>query len=152
MRSLRSTLVLCIGVLVAGACASSGSLSQDPSLYGSATPEQAVGAFLGAADAQDYQAMGRQFGTPEGPAEREMGLAEVEQRMVVLARLLQHDEYQLRRENAPGGEPDRTRLVAEMTGTRNGSVSVPVITATTDRGRWFVEQLELRELTSGPVR
>lgn len=124
-------------------------LSAAPSAYGSPTPRAAVRTFLSAANRKDYQAMGRQFGTAAGPAEAAMGVAELEQRMVVLAEVLRHDQITLERADLAQLGPDRTRYVVQMTGTRNGRVRVPVVTVGTEEGRWYVERLDIDAL-SGP--
>lgn len=143
-------------LLVPLSCASTGDLSARPDQYGSPTAEQAVRSFLDAARQRDYQTMGRQFGTREGPAEQELGVAEVEQRMVVLAGLLRHDGYELQRRNLSRFGQHRTGFVAEMTGTRrarrgNGDfvARLPIVAVSTDEGRWFVEQLEMDSFTGG---
>lgn len=141
-------------------CASSGSLSANPSLYGSPTAEQAVRTFLDAARQRDYQSMGRQFGTREGPAERSLGVAEVEQRMVVLAGLLRHDDYELERRDLSRFGAERVGFLAAMTGTRRAQrrdrqnlvVRLPVVAVTTEEGRWFVEEVDVEALRTGTVR
>lgn len=145
----RAGLVSVLVVLLAGtSCASGGhSLSGDPVNYGSPTAEMAVRRFLNGVNGRDYMAMGRQFGTRQGPAEARMGTTELEQRMVVLATLLQHREYSLRREDLAQLGPHRNRFVAVLDGTREGRVSLPVITARTETGRWFVERIEVDPLT-----
>lgn len=138
-------LLLLLGVT---SCASTGhSLSGDPANYGSPTAEMTVRRFLNGVDSRDYMAMGRQFGTREGPAEARMGTTELEQRMVVLAGLLRHDDYSLRREDLAQLGPHRSRFVATLTGTREGEVDLPVITAQTERGQWYVERIEVDALT-----
>lgn len=141
-------LVLIAPTLVACG-ASRGGLSAAPSAYGSPTSEAAVRAFLAAADREDYEAMGHQFGTAAGPAEARMGIAEVEQRMVVLAEVLQHESIEMERSDLAQLGSDRARYIVRMTGTRNGDVDVPVVTAVTDEGRWYVERLDVEAL-SGP--
>ncbi|MFW6192070.1 MAG: hypothetical protein ACOC83_01175 [Gemmatimonadota bacterium] len=150
MTRLSSCLALVLIAPTLVACgASRGGLSADTSSYGSPTSEAAVRAFLAAADRQDYEEMGRQFGTAAGPAEARLGIAEVEQRMVVLAEVLQHGSMEMERSDLAQLGSDRARYVVRMTGTRNGEVDVPVVTAVTDEGRWFVERLDVEAL-SGP--
>lgn len=147
---LRCTAVLTavVGFLALGGCASStGGLSSDPGAYGSPQAEMAVRRFLEAAAEEDYVAMGQQFGTRNGPAEKRMGITEVEQRMMVLSGMLKHDDYTLREADLAQIGPDRTRFVATLTGTRNGRVAVPVIAVHTGDDRWFVEQIDVEPLT-----
>lgn len=138
-------LLLLLGV---ASCASAGhDLSGDPANYGSPTAEMAVRRFFNGVNAQEYMAMGRQFGTREGPAEARLGTTNLEQRMVVLAGLLQHEDYTLRREDLAQLGPRRDRYVATLTGTREGQVSLPVVAAQTESGRWYVERIEVDALT-----
>lgn len=137
-----------VGVL-SGCASSSGGLSGDPADYGAPTAEAAVREFLDAARQQDYRGMAQQFGDTDGPAEEQLGVVEVEQRMMVLAGLLGHDSYQLERRDLAQVGPDRARYVATMRGTRRGTVDVPVIAAEASEGRWFVEQVVMDRLTGG---
>ena len=45
--------------------------------------------------------------------------------------------------------PDRVRYEARMSGTRKGSVIVPVIAIPDSSGSWYVERLNLDSLTAG---
>lgn len=128
-------------------CASGGATTGGPDEYGAISPESAATQFLEAVRRNDYRSMGHLFGTPEGPAERSLGRVEVEQRMFVLASILQHRSFSIR-PNPLSGEEGRVQLLAEMVGTRNGDVSVPIITVPY-RGRWFVERIQTDPLTRG---
>lgn len=140
--------VLVAGVLPAG-CASGGggSLHADDAAYGAPTAEAAVEAFLAAIRADDYPAMARYFGTPSGPAEEKWGVEEVEQRMLVLAGLLDHESADLRRARRSVTDEDRRQFVLSLTGTRYGSVTLPVVVARWQSGRWLVEQLDTSALS-----
>jgi hypothetical protein len=128
-------------------CASGGGLSEGREAYGALSAQSAVGQFLDAANRSDYRLMARLFGSIEGPAEQDLGRVEVEQRMFVLASLLQHASYSLR-EMEVAMEGGRRRVIADIVGTRNGDVSVPFATAS-NQGRWFVEQIFTDALTGG---
>lgn len=118
---------------------------------GAATSEIAVHSFLDAANAEDYRHMGLLFGTREGPAVDRFGVTDVEQRMIFLSKLLKHESYRVRQANLAQLGPDRVRFVVEMTGTRKGAVSVPIVTVPTSEGRWFVEQLDVSALSASTV-
>ena len=133
-----------IAIALAG-CASGGGLSEGLEAYGALSPQSAVSQFLDAANRSDYRLMARLFGSVDGPAERDLGQVEVDQRMFVLASLLLHTSYSLR-EMDVAMEGDRRRVIADMVGTRNGAVSLPIATAS-HRGRWFVEQIFTASLT-----
>lgn len=134
-------------LLLAG-CASSGAVLSSPrSQYGSATPEQAVRTFLDASSSKDYQRMGQQFGTHKGPAELTLGAKDVEQRMVVLAAFLTHDDYAVEAGSQSLLQPYERRFQVHLTGTNRGPVTVPFVAASTDDGRWYVEKINLDSLT-----
>lgn len=148
--ALRATSVMLVGAapLLAAACASAGTgLSAEPSAYGAASARSAAVTFLDAARERDYGAMGRLFGTRDGPAERRLGVAEIEQRMIVLAGLLRHEDATLRREDLAQLGPNRARFVAALTGTLHGRAHVPVVTVSTPERRWFVERIGVEELS-----
>ena len=107
----------------------------------------AIRRFLNGVGSSDYMAMGRQFGTRQGPAEARMGTTELEQRMIVLAGLLKYQDYSLRREDLAQLGPHRTRYVATLTGTREGRVDLPVVAAQAEDGRWYVERIQVDPLT-----
>jgi hypothetical protein len=133
--------------LTLAGCASGGGLSQGPDAYGALSSQSAVGQFLDAANRNDYRLMARLFGNADGPAERDLGQAEVEQRMFVLSSLLKHASYALR-EMDVAMEGGGRRVIANMVGTRSGDVSVPFATVS-HQGRWFVERIFTEPLTGG---
>lgn len=145
-RVVNPLLVLALAVGVPG-CASGGGQVYADDAYGAGTPELAVSSFLTAANQSDYRTMANLFGTEEGPAEKKWGRADIEQRMYVLAALLSHRSFQLRILNV-AGEPNTVRVIADMVGTQNGSVSVPFVTVS-NSGRWFVSQVVTSALSSG---
>jgi len=138
-----------LAALVVCGCASSGNAVRENVRYGASTSETAVASFLDAANEQDYDRMGRLFGTRKGPAEAEFGIAETEQRMIVISSLLGHQTYTLREQNLAGLGEDRVRYVVTLTGTRKGTVAVPVVTTPDAAGNWFVEWLELESVAGG---
>ncbi len=144
---LATVLLSAAALPLAGCASSTGGLSDDQADYGSPTAEVAVDRFLEAAGQKDYQAMRRQFGTRQGPAEADLGVNEVEQRMMVLGGLLEHDSFEIQRRDLARIGPHRARYVATVRGTRNGTVQVPVIAVQTADGRWFVERLVMDALT-----
>lgn len=138
-------------VLWSAGCASGGSdvnpASGSP--WGAATSEMAVRSFLDAANVEDFETMSNLFGTSDGPAVEEFGIADVEARMIFLSRLLKHDGYAMNPVNLAMLGPDRVRYEVRLTGTRKGDVTVPVIVVPAKSGRWFVERLNVDALAAG---
>ena len=146
-----ATVLVAAATLAAAACGGGGGgqLTASPSEYGAPTAEQAVRSFLDAAGQEEYPVMGRVFGTRQGPAEARLGVTNVEQRMIVLSGLLQHDSYTLRPSTLTEPEPHSRRFNATITGTRQGEVTVPIFAVRSENGRWFVERLDTAPLTTG---
>ena len=146
----RTRAGLAAAALLAAALVGCSAKSAGPSgvPYGASTSELAVRGFLDGANAEDYTRMLNLFGTEKGPAVKDFGVTNVEQRMIFLSGVLKHQGYELEQANLAQLGPDRIRWVARMTGTRKGSVSVPVITVPDRSGRWFVERLNLDALTA----
>lgn len=146
-----AAVLVTAATLAVAACGGGGGgqLTASPSEYGAPTAEQAVRTFLDAAGQEEYPVMGRVFGTRQGPAEARLGVTNVEQRMIVLSGLLQHDSYTLRPSTLTEPEPHSRRFNATITGTRQGEVTVPIFAVRSENGRWFVERLDTARLTTG---
>lgn len=121
--------------------------SDAASSYGAPTAEAAVRGFLQALRNHDYPAMARYFGTESGPAEEKWGVEEVEQRMLVLAGILDHDGAELRPSRRTVPDRDQRRFVLSLTGTRYGAVDLPVVAARWREGQWFVERIDTSRLS-----
>lgn len=147
--TVRSWIIgVAIGAIVGAATAcASGQLSADEDTYGATSADMAVRGFLNAAAGRRYTEMAHLFGTSDGPAEKEFGVDEVEQRMVVLSQLLQHESFTLREPELRVLGPDHQWFIADMVGTRKGSVEVPIVTARSNQDRWYVEQIDVAPLT-----
>lgn len=112
---------------------------------GAESPELAVHQFLSAARAQDLQAMSSVWGNETSPVRDRVGRQELEQRLIIIACHLRHDDARLDvAQRAPEG---RTLLRADLTqGTKTAAVNFLTI-RNTRSGRWFVDDIDLR-----PVR
>ncbi len=141
--AMRGFGLLLFGLTVL-ACASGGRQLYEDSAYGADSPEVAVTRFLDAVNESDYRVMANLFGTESGPAERKWGRAEVEQRMLVLAALLQHSSHELRRLKLTEG-PGRVRVIADLVGTSRGDIAVPFITVAF-KDRWLIEQIVMETI------
>lgn len=138
-----------LALAVALAACGGKQLTRDLSSYGAPTAEQAVRSFLDAAQADQYPRMARLFGTRDGPAEARLGVTNVEQRMVVLAGLMEHEDYRVESSRLTEPAPHRQRFSAQLRGTRQGDVSVPMFVVRSERGRWYVERVDTDPLTAG---
>lgn len=118
--------------------------------YGASTSEDAVRRFFDAAAVDDYPRMWAVFGTEDGPAVERFGIVEIEQRMIVLAGLLRNSGYEMRVANLASYGPNRVRYLVQLRNTRNGTVSLPLLTIPDKDGRWFVEQLVMDRITPLP--
>lgn len=146
-RSRSAAVAAAVAGLLAACASSGGGLSGDPAEYGSPDPRMAIERFFEGAAEKDYQMMGQQFGTPDGPAEERLGITEVEQRMMFLSGLLQHRDFELREADLARTGPDRTRFVATLNRREEGRIDVPVVVAVTADERWFVERIDTDPLT-----
>lgn len=144
---MRGNIATFLATVVLAGCASGGSTPATGDAYGAADAEEVVKRFVEAVRVADHQAMARLFGTTDGPAERRLGRAEVEQRMFILAALMRHESHQVRPERLTEG-PDELRFMVEMTGTRSGDVLVPIVVAN-HRDRWYVSQVVTDSFTGG---
>lgn len=141
-----AALLLAATLVAASVVACGGSLSSSPAEYGAPSSEQAVRGFLGALSREDVPSMARHFGTREGPAEKRWGTEEVEQRMLVLSGLLEHETHDVRRARLTEPREDRNRYLVTLQGTRYGAVTLPVVTVRSGSGRWFVERIDTTPL------
>jgi hypothetical protein len=140
-------------------------------------PAAAVGAqlsverFLQAANERDVRAMGRLFGTKDGPVMNTGGTfgcafkkigswfggsacvtkEEVEIRMDAIASILRYQDYQVvGEERVAGRTSPTTRVLVNMTTTQGVAVTdIPFVVVQTGQGRWLIEQVDLQRVMSG---
>lgn len=109
---------------------------------GAATSTEAVVAFLGAAKAQDLQAISAVWGNEESLTRDRVERQELERRLLIINCHLRHDESRI---GVPQmGEAGRTLLSVEIL---KGDVraTVPFTTVKNARNnRWYVEDVDLR--------
>lgn len=112
-------------------------------LLGAATSEMAIMDFLGATRAQDVQGVSDVWGNAEAPT-RELikDREEVERRILIMMRVLCHDESAIGAAQAADG--GRTEHKVDLT-FQGRKVTVPFFTVRNrNTGRWFVEDIDLR--------
>ena len=132
-------IVLLVLAAVFAGChrAPAGPVAGAPSARG------AVEAFLAAARARDVRAFGAVWGTERGAARDRMDRRELEQRSLVLACLLTHDQSRIGQQAVAAGA--RQVFPVELrSGTRTASTRVTAVLGPSDR--WFVETVEVEPL------
>ncbi len=109
-------------------------------------PTLSVERFLQAANAKDFAAMAKLFGTHEGPISGDP--RELELRMSAIAEILHHDDYHVvGQSEEPGRQWATTRIGVDL--TKDGEVvpDVPFLVVRTGNGQWLVEQIDLEKIT-----
>jgi hypothetical protein len=163
MRS-RSRGVLVLTLLAVAGC----STQSPPAAVAPVAAQLSVERFLQAANVRDVDSMGRLFGTADGSL-METGSTfscffkkigswfggtactrrtEVEVRMDAIASVVQHEDYQIVREEPVAGRVSPTRrVIVDMTMPEGRSVrAAPFVVVQTGEGRWLVEQVPLQQL------
>lgn len=123
--------------------------------------------FLQAANDRDIEAMGRLFGTADGPILdtgstfkcffKKIGSwfggsactkrHDVEVRLDAIARLLRHEDYRIVREEAVAGRiNEATRVFVDLTVEGEERRGIPFVVVRTNDGQWLVEQIDLERV------
>ena len=111
-------------------------------------PQLSVERFLQAANAQDFEAMVRLFGTYDGPISGDR--RELEVRMSAIAAILRHEDYRIQgQEREPGREFPTTRVIVTLIQGGREIRDVPFLVVRTKDGGWLVEEVDLALVTRG---
>jgi hypothetical protein len=129
-----------------------------------------VESFLQAANERDIGAMGRLFGTTDGPiyetggtfgcAFKKIGSwlggtpcvkrSDVEIRLDAIAELLRHEDYKIEREQGVAGRLDEaTRVFVNLLINGEWVMEVPFVVVRTSSGQWLVEEVDLARVMTG---
>ena len=133
-------------------------------------PQLSVERFLQASNSRDLYAMGRLFGTQDGPMGdtgstfgcmfKKIGSwfggqscrtrQEVEIQMSAISSILIHENYRIvREEMVAGRDAPTTRVLVDLT-VRGQSVSaVPFVVVRAGEGRWLVQEVDLERVMAG---
>lgn len=96
--------------------------------------------------ADEIETMARLFGTSEGSILERDPRDEVEERMFLIARILEHRDYELAGERAvPGRGRDAIQVLVRLTNA-GGTVDVPFTVVQSD-GEWLIENIALDAIT-----
>jgi hypothetical protein len=142
----------------------------EPGPAAEVAPQLAVERFLQAANARDLLAMGRLFGTPDGPVTETGGTfgcmfkkigswfggqscdtrQNVEIRINAIASILRHENYRIvREEMVAGRDVPTTRVVVTLTINGASVNDVPFVVVQASEGRWLVQEIDLERVMAG---
>ena len=111
-------------------------------------PQLSVERFLQAANERDFEAMGRVFGTHDGPIKGER--RELELRMSAIAEILEHQDYQITSQQREAGwEYPTTRVMVSLIKDGREIKNIPFLVVATSDGGWLVEEVDLALITRG---
>ncbi len=136
----------CVAALAVGSCGGS-------SQYTAPTePEAAIRGFLSAVQSNSLLAMGELFGTGRGPAISYMDREELQKRLTIIQRYLNHDQFEILGPSNQGSlsqSPDQRTVDVRL--FRRGCAPVVPFTLVRYRGGWLVQEIDL-EAAGNPVR
>jgi hypothetical protein len=126
--------------------------------------------FLQAANERDIESMGRLFGTVNGPVWdtgstfgcffKKIGSwfggnscvkhDDVEVRLDAIARVLEHQDYKVVREEPVAGRLNTaTRIFVDLTVDGEKVPDIPFVVVRTGGGQWLVEEIDLQKVMAG---
>jgi hypothetical protein len=111
-------------------------------------PAMVVERFLRAANSNDIDTMGRLFGTRAGPIAERDSRKDLDDRMIVIASVLRHTDYQIQGEQiVPGRRDEATQLVVRLV---NGErrYELPFTLVQSGRWGWLIENIPLELITN----
>lgn len=110
-------------------------------MTGAPSSREAVESFLGAARAQDLEAMSVVWGTAKGPARDQMKREELEKRELVMMCFFDHERYRVLSESERQGSSGRTYRVELSKGALRRTTNFYTVRGPSDR--WYVENADL---------
>jgi len=126
--------------------------------------------FLQAANERDIESMGHLFGTADGPIWdtgstfgcffKKIGSwfggascvkhADVEVRLDAIARVLEHEDYKIVREEPVAGRLNSaTRIFVDLTVEGENVPDIPFVVVRARGGQWLVEEVDLQKVMAG---
>lgn len=137
MRRLGIAMLVLLSVVACGP-----KITPSSGVTGATSSEEAIVTFLGAARAQDLQAVSAVWGNDESPTRDRVERQELERRLMIIVCHLRHDESRIG--SAQSGEGGRTLHQVELTkGTIKATVPFTTV-RNSKNGRWYVEDVDLR--------
>lgn len=148
---MRSSAVRFSGLLFAAALfsACAGSAPQRGAMDPTLAPAMTVERFMRAANQSDLDTMASLFGTRDGPVTRQWSRREVDERMVMFAAVLRHQDYTITGEQiVPGRRDEATQLNVRVVTANGNTAEVPFVLVLNRRdSSWLVESFALDALT-----
>lgn len=117
---------------------------------GAVAPAEAVERFLRLAAEPDYLQMGWIFGTERGPIIRRDPAGDVERRMYALARVLEHERFEVRAQRPVPGRVGNAILVEVALTQRGREYAVPFTVVRGPGERWYIEEVRVEAITGRP--
>ena len=112
-------------------------------------PALTVERFLAAVNADEWESMGRLFGTSEGPFGDRNSREDVELRMNAIALILKHEDFAVRNQRrVPGRERTTMRLGVDLTVRGELIEDVAFLVVLAESGSWLIEEIDLVKVTS----
>ena len=145
---MKRALTLMLATVVVTACVKEQVVSGARSAA-NLGPSMVVEHFMRALNSEpkDLVTMGRLFGTREGPIGERDSKSQVEQRMYAIGRVLQHDDYEVMREQqVPGRSAEATQLLVRVkSGERSNQVPFTLVRY---KDGWLIEQIGIDVITN----
>jgi len=154
MKTRNAFTVAVIGLALLGAGCTTQQVGQSPSTAPDGgglefAPALTVERFLAAANADEWEAMGRLFGTTDGPYGDRHSREDVEIRMNAIALILKHEDFKIGNQNrVPGRVNPTTRLGVDLTIRGELIQDVAFLVVQSDAGSWLIEEIDLVKVTS----
>lgn len=142
-RGLAPLVLAALGLAVGG-CTTQ---AVRPGEMAAVAPMLSVERFLQAVNVPDYDAMGRLFGTADGPVRGDR--PSIELRMDLIAGILAYQDYRIVSEAmVPGREDPTTRIGVDLTIGGEVISDVAFLVVRTDEGRWMIQEIDLEAITN----
>jgi hypothetical protein len=116
---------------------------QTAGISGAPNARVALDMFMSASKAGDLDAMGRIWGSAQGPSIATMDRTTREQREVIMMRCVKHDRYTVLQEATSAG---RERTIVVELRYKDLTASTNFIATEGPGGKWYVKDFQLKDL------
>jgi hypothetical protein len=143
-------MTMLLAALVLGACVKEQVIGTSTSTAGGLAPSLVVEQFMRAVNREpkDLNTMARLFGTKDGPIAERDPRAQVEQRMFAIGKVLEHEDYEVVRENiVPGRTSEATQLMVRVVKNKNPFM-VPFTLVRYKENAWLIEAIGIDVITN----